>query len=163
MRQVQVLRARGPPVAQLGCQGHFAARPADQLCLRDSTRSGNIRFANDRVAWLLCADSPALGLPNCGPCFSNTVQPGNHPPSPLWQTPDSGHGLGLDHEFAENGQGTRYTERPLTDQAHIKEPLGLSGSDKVLDHLHLDRWIGHRKNSGCLSPRLNEDSFRQSY
>jgi hypothetical protein len=52
-----------------------------------------------------------------------------------------------------NGQGTRYTERPLTDQAHTKETFrSFPGQTKVLDHLHvpdedhnLDHWIGHRK------------------
>lgn len=144
--------ASRPPVAQLGRQGHFAAGPADHLYLRDSTRLGNIRFSPDRVAWLLSADDPALELPKRGPVVGDTAQTGNYPTSPLWQTVDSGHSLGLDHEFAERGKSTGYSERPLTDLEHIKEPFGLSRSDKVLGHIDVlhedhcfDDWIGHRK------------------
>jgi hypothetical protein len=140
--------ARGPPVAQLGRQGHFAAEPAEQLFLRDSTP---LRFTADRVAWPLGADSPALELPSRGPGLGVTVQTGNHQPSPLWQIGDSGHDLSLDHEIVIPSKNTSHSERPPADEEY-KEPSSHSGSDEIRDHLHnldgnrrLDDWIGHRK------------------
>jgi hypothetical protein len=139
-----------PQVAQSGRQGPFAAGPADHLSLRDSTRLGHIRLTPERLLWLQSTDSPALEVRNRGSIFGNAAQTGIHPPIPLWRTSDPVQRPGLYCEYVDSEISTRYSEYPMTSQAHIQQPVGHSEPNTVLDLVHIqreehqhDHWLGH--------------------
>ena len=149
------------PVPQSGRQGLYAARPADDQLLRDSTGLGHIKITPDQVAWLLRTNPLAREAHDRGISFGNVAQPGNPSPVPFKQTINSIRGLGLHHADAEPGMSAPHSQRPPTAQARVQESIGHLKPHTTLDHLRIqhhdhkhDQWFGHS---------TIEDAYHQDY
>jgi hypothetical protein len=148
-------------VAQSGRQGPFAAGPADDLSLRDSTPLVHITLTPERLSWPLSTDSPALEVRNWGSTFGNAVQTGIHLPIPLWRTIDSVQRPGLYRELIDSEISTPYSEYPATSQAHLQQPVGYSEPKTVLDHLHIQR--EEHQHDHWLGLGVIQDAYQQDY